>query len=331
MRKVRLAAAMAVIAIAAGASWLLFDQRPITVHTVRAETGPAVELVYATGYVEPDHPVTVSSRVTAPVVSVLAEEGQAVTRGQPLATLDNSQQQALLAQAAAQARGRTLDETRTATLFAQGWVTRSARDAAVATAQAARAAEWAARAQLDQMTLNAGISGIVLKREVEPGDLATPGKELFQLGDPARARVTATVDERDITRVRPGQQALLSTDALPNTVVRGHIREITPGGDPGQRAFRVRIGLDGAISLPFGLTLEVNIVTRRHEHAVLVPAAAISEGRAWLVKDGRARQRQVRTGIAGADKVEVVSGLAAGDTVIVNPPADLKDGDRVRP
>lgn len=329
MRKrfILLAIALVLVAIAI---WL-FLRQPATVTIARVERGPAVDLVYATGYVEGEHPVTVSSRVTAPVEAVLVDEGDRIVRGQALVRLDDSEQHALLAQARADARGKSLAERRVTTLYSQGWITRAARDEAVAAGQASRASVSALEARLDQMTVRAGISGVVLKREVEPGDLATPGRELFELGDPAKARVTATVDERDIPRVRVGQAALLSTDALPGKVIRGRVTEITPGGDPNQRAFRVRIGLEGAADLPFGLTLEVNIVTSRHENAMLVPVEALAEGHVWLVRDGRAERRAVRAGITGTEKVEIVSGLAPGDRVVVDPPEGLEDGDRVKP
>ncbi len=321
-----------VLAVLAGAAGLWWTQggsaAKVTVAAV--ERGLAADLVYATGYVEPEHPVIVSSRVTAPVAAVLVREGDRVAAGQALVRLDASEQQALLAQARADAQAKTLNERRVATLFGQGWVTAAANDTARATGQAARAQVAALEARLDQMTVRAGISGVVLKRDVEPGDLAVPGKTLIQLGDPAQVRVTATVDERDIVRVHPGQVALLSTDALPGKVIRGRVREITPGGDPGQRAFRVRIALDPGTSLPFGLTLEINVVTREHDKALLVPAGALAEGKVWLVRDGRAVQVPVRTGITGTEKVEVLSGLKAGDSVIVNPPEGLEDGGRVR-
>lgn len=324
-------AALALVATLALAGWWLTAGRPITVRTATVTRGPAVELVYATGYVEPAHPVTVSSRVTAPVLAVLVSEGQAVSRGQALVRLDDSEQRALLAQAEADARGRNLAERRVTTLYAQGWMTRAARDEAVSSAQAARAQVSALGARLGQMTMRAGIAGVVLKRDVEPGDLATPGKALLELGDPASARVTATVDERDIVRIHPGQVALLSTDAVPGKVIRGRVSEITPGGDPDQRAFRVRIALDRAAGLPFGLTLEVNIVAQEHAAALLVPVGAVAQGQVWLVRDGRATRRAVRSGITGADRVEILSGLARGDRVVVNPPEGLAEGDRVRP
>jgi RND family efflux transporter MFP subunit len=321
-------AAIVITALAVG--WFLLSGGAPRVETAKVTRGPAVELVYATGFVEAQQPVTVSSRVTAPVTQVLVEEGQRVVSGQPLVSLDDAEQRGLLAQSQAELRRATLAANRIGTLYRQGWATRTANDEAVAARDAARASAAALRARLDQYAIRSGISGVVLKRDVYPGDLATPGKQLMQLGDPTLMRITATVDERDITRVQVGQEALMSSEGLAR-VVRGRVAEVTPGGDPGQRAFRVRIKPEGDTALPLGLTLEVNLVTSRHERALLVPESAVSEGRAWVVTDGRARGRNLRTGIAGGGKVEVLSGLSEGDTVIVDAPADLKDGDRVRP
>lgn len=310
--------------------YFIWRAQPRELALARARTGPAVELVYATGFVEADQPVSVAARLTAPVVRVLVDEGDRVRRGQPLLILDDEDQRGLLAQAKAQSRGSQLAEQRIVTLFAQGWVTRAARDEAVTAADAARAAERTARAQVGQNIIRAGIDGIVLKRDVEPGELATPSRVLMLLGDPARIRVTATVDERDVPRVRVGQQALLSSDAWPGRVLRGHVRALTPGGDPTQRAFRVRLTLDQAVALPMGLTLEVNIVTNRVEKAVLVPSGAVSAGHIWVVEAGRAHRRAVRTGLVDRTTTQVRSGVRAGDWIVADPPSDLTEGDHVR-
>lgn len=314
--------------LAAGAWFLVRGSTPV-VETARVETGPATALVYATGFIEPEQPVVVSSRVTAPVREVLVEEGQRVTAGQSLVRLDDAEQRGQLAQAQAELNRAELAAGRVVTLHRQGWVTKAAHDEAVAARDAARASVAALRARLDQFVIRAGVSGVVLKLDVYPGDLATPGQQLLELGDPARARITATVDERDITRVRVGQEALMSSEGLPE-MVRGRVSEITPGGDPNQRAFRVRIALEDAANLPFGLTLEVNIVTDRHESALLVPAGAVTDGTVWVMDEGRAQRRDVTTGIAGSDRIEVLTGLAAGETVIVGPPEGLEEGDKVR-
>jgi len=320
----------AILAVALGLSgYLIVRTRGASVETAQVERGVAVDLVYATGFVEPRQPVQVSSRLTAPVKAVLVEEGQRVSKGQELVLLDDAEQRGLLAQAQAEAQNAASTRRRISKLYQQGWVTKAALDQAVATDRAAKASVDALRAKVDQTVVRAGISGIVLKQDVYPGDLAAPGKQLMQLGDPALARVTATVDERDITRVRVGQEVLMSSEAL-GKVVHGRVTEITPSGDPSQRAFRVRIGLPAGDDLPFGLTLEVNIVTGRHDNALLVPAGAIAGDHLFVIENQRAMERKVTQGIAGPDKVEIVSGLKQGETVVTNPSETLHDGDKIR-
>lgn len=328
-RTVLLATAL-LVATAILLGWLWWRDAPATVDIVRPRRGSAVELIYATGFVEPDHPVTVASRLTAPVTRILVDEGDPVRRGQALLLLDDQDLQAALAQAQAQSAGAGATEQRVTALFGQGWVTRAARDDAQAMARAARAATGAARARVDQATLRAGIDGIVTKRDVEAGDLAAPGRTLMILGDPTQVRVTATVDERDITHVRVGQLAWLSSDAWPGRRLRAHVRAITPSGDPDQRAFRTRLSVDSQQSLPLGMTFEVNIVTQQHEGALLVPASALVQSRIWVEEGGRASPRSVRLGIVGPRQVEILAGLAPTEAVIDHPPATLRSGQRIR-
>lgn len=329
MKRIALWLLLPVLLAAATAYWLLAGRaRDVTIVPVRA--GEAVELVYSTGFVEAEHPVTVAARLTAPVRQVLADEGDRVARGQPLVLLDDEEQRHVLQQASAQRRVAIQDERRTLTLFAKGWVTRAARDQAVAVADSAKAAEASASARLDQMVVRSGMDGIILRRDVEPGDLAIPSRTLMTLGDPARIRITATVDERDVPRIHPGQPALMSSDAWPGRVLHGHVREVTPGGDPEQRAFRARIVTDDRLALPLGLTLEVNIVTRRAERALLVPATAVENGHVWIMRNGRAHARAVRTGITGSSDIQILSGLAQGERVVSKPDGKLSDNMRVR-
>jgi RND family efflux transporter MFP subunit len=317
---------MVVIAVAL-AGW--YATRPISVTAARAARGPAASVVYATGYIEPRNPVDVSSRVTAPVAQVLADEGDRVALGEGLVVLDSADLNQALAELSASRINAEQDEQRALALFRRGFLARAARDKAVAAASSARAAEAAARARLNQYVVRSGIAGVVLRRDVEPGELATPTKTLFQIGDPNALRITATVDERDIPLVRRGAQVMMSSDAYPGRVIRGAVYEITPGGDPEQRAFRVRIRPDNMADLPVGLTLEVNILISKKANALLVPGGALRRGNVWIVADGRSRLTKVRTGIRGEKSVEIVSGLGEGACVIVDPSDDLEDGKRV--
>jgi hypothetical protein len=122
----------------------------------------------------------------------------------------------------------------------------------------------------------------------------------------------------------------MRADAWPGRVIRGHVRELTPGGDPNQRSFRARIGLDEAAALPMGLTLEVNIVIRSVPRTLLVPLDAVDGDAVWVVGDGRVRRRAVKTGIRGAESVQILAGVRAGEMVVVEP-SGLSEGQRVRP
>lgn len=323
-------AIVVLVLLGAGAGAWWWTQRPVEVTGTKATIGPAMEVIYATGFVEPRRPVEVSSRVTAPVVELFVDEGQRISPGQPLVRLDDVDQRQAIAQLAAQTRSAEQEEGRTLSLYRQGFASAAARDRVVTAAQSARAAEAAARARLSQFTIRSSIPGVVLRREVEPGDLATPNKTLFQIGDPSLLRVTATVDERDIPRVRTGAEALMSSDAFSGRTFKGRVYEVTPGGDPNQRAFRVRIVPDAGVVLPVGLTLEVNIVAAVKRNAMLLPAAAIKGGKVWIADGGRARQVEVRTGVEGADKTEVVRGIRRTDCIIAAPPDGLSEGRRVR-
>jgi RND family efflux transporter MFP subunit len=311
------------------AGFWLWRAKPVSVEIVHPRFGSATELVYATGYVEAEQPVSVAARVTAPVERVLVDEGDHVRHGQILLTLNDDEQRGQLAQAMAEARRTALDEQRSLRLFREGWVTRAARDRTVADAATAQAAEASARARVNQHVVRAGIDGVVLKRDIYPGDLAVPSRPLLLLGDPGRVRVTATVDERDVPRLRIGQVALMSNDAWPNRIIRGRLTEITPGGDPSQRAFRTRLAIEDNMTLPLGMTLEVNVVTREVKRALLAPATAVVDGHVWLVEGKRARRVPVRVGIVSANDIQILSGATVDSVLIRRPPSDLNDGQRV--
>ena len=147
---------------------------------------------------------------------------------------------------------------------------------------------------------------------------------------PKPLQVVAEVNEEDIPRVIVGQTALFRTDAFPDRRLQGKVSEITPMGDVAAKTFRVKMLLPDDTPLKPGMSVEANIVTREKPDALLIPADAL-QGNAVFVLDGStARKREVKIGIRGTRKVEVLSGLAEGKRVASPAPTDLKDGERVR-
>jgi RND family efflux transporter MFP subunit len=171
--------------------------------------------------------------------------------------------------------------------------------------------------------------GVVLRQDGEVGEIAEPGSVLFWVGQPRPLLIVADVNEEDVPRVAVGQRTLVSADAFPGRALEASVASITPKGDPVSKTYRVRFDLPDDTPLMIGMTVEVNIVVHVSEDTLLVPVTAVADGAVWLVEDGVARRREVKTGITGTAAVEVTGGLAEGAQVIVPAPEDLRDGARV--
>ncbi len=329
------------LAVLAGGIWAV---RAIPPHVAIATvtTGPALEAVYASGSVEPVHWARVGPATRARLTAVLVEEGARVREGQPMARLDDRQSRAMAEEAEARAQFATEDLARTRTLVARDIAARASLERAERDARAARAAADAARQRLEDYVVRAPTDGVVLRRDAEMGEVVDTPAALFWIGEPRPLRVTAEVDEEDIARIRIGQRALLRADAFPGQVLRAEVAQITPKGDTSRKAYRVRLALPEDTPLLVGMTVEANIVLREAAEAVLVPPAALRlapNGAAgggtraasvWVVEKEVARRREVEAGVQGPRATEVRRGLQPGESVILDPPTTLTDGQSVR-
>ena len=146
-------------------------------------------------------------------------------------------------------------------------------------------------------------------------------------------REVVKVDEEDIPRVVVGQKALLRTDSLPGRLFDGEVADITPKGDPVSRSYRVRVRLADAAAvdagpLRTGMTMDVNLIVSRRENALLVPSRALKGNAVWVLEHGRVQRREVKKGVSGAERSEIVSGLAEGELAVLSPAESLRDGQR---
>lgn len=316
--------------IAAGGGLWAWQGRPPRLETAHAATGPAVEAVYATGSVEPVQWARVGPAIRARIVEVLVEEGERVAPGQPLARLEARTALALTEEAEARARFAEEELQRQRLLLDRQIAPRAQYERAESEARATRALADAAIRRLEDYVVRAPADGIVLRRDVEPGQIADPMDALFWVGEDRPLRVTAEVDEEDIPRIETGQPVLLRADAFPGSVLDAEVAQITPKGDTVRKAYRVRLSLPEDTPLHIGMTVEANIILRRTPDAVLVPPRAVRDGHVWAIEEGRARRIGVRVGVQGAEAVEIREGLAAGQEVVLDPPASLREGQAVR-
>ena len=320
------------LSIAAG-GFLWWRMAPIAVTVVAPTRGPAVEAIYATGTVEPSVMLPIAPRVAGNLVEIAVDEGSQVRKGQTLARLDDTDLANTVEELSARARLARLNLQRIEALIDRKVLAKVDLDQAQADLDAAEAVLRRATAQRGFMTLTASADGLIIRRDGEIGQFVPVGQTLFYLSCCAPLRVTAEVDEEDIPRVRVGQKAVLHADALPDLVFDGEVSEITPKGDPVARSFRVRIRLADPTGLQVGMTVDANLVVVERQDALMVPSSALKDGNLWLVSDGRLRRQPVRTGVAGAVRTEIVSGLAPDAQIVAVPVDTLREGAaaRIRP
>ncbi len=202
----------------------------------------------------------------------------------------------------------------------------------------ARAALRAAEAQLGQTVIRAPAEGVVLIRHVASGDAVLPGRALLDVQLESETLLLAQPDERNLHDLRIGQPALASADAFPNRTFRAELIYIAPNIDLERGTVDVKLRVsDPPTDLRTDMTLSIDIETGRKHDALVVPLDAVrdlaagAEGRIpWvlMLAKGRAVRRDLRLGLVGGETAEVLSGLALGEPVIVDP--TVAPGARVR-
>jgi len=188
--------------------------------------------------------------------------------------------------------------------------------------------------EADEGEVVAPIAGVVLRRDVEPGELVTQNQTLFEIADTSELHLELQVDEADIARLvdgPDGSTVALSFYAFPGRAFAGKVARILPQPDRVRRAYTVEVRLDEPIpGLRVGMTAEANVIVERKEGVLLLPVEALDGDQAWFVVDGRAELRPVELGIRDLVRAEVVSGAEEGDLAIVDAARDLSSGARVR-
>jgi RND family efflux transporter MFP subunit len=322
-------ALLAILALAGIGAWFLAHQ-PISVAVAVPTKGPAVEAIYATGTVEPVTWVKVGPTIPGRIESLACVEGTSVKQGQLLIGLEHATLEARVKEQVALLRFRQQEVDRFGALLKRDVASRQAYERALSELDQSTAALAAAQQLFEDTMIRAPMDGVVLRKEGEIGAVVKAGDAICWIGQATPLRVTADIDEEDAPRLKLGQQTLISADAFPDRVIEGQVNEVTPMGDPINKSYRARISLPDDSPLLFGMTTEVNVIVRHAEEAVLVPPDALKAGAIWAVVDGLAHRIPVKTGVYGDNSVEIREGLKGDEILILNPPADLAEGDAVR-
>jgi multidrug efflux pump subunit AcrA (membrane-fusion protein) len=190
----------------------------------------------------------------------------------------------------------------------------------------------AAEIALGETRITVPATGVVVARRVEPGDLAMPGQPLLVLDDPRAYRLEAEVGESTVGRVRLGQRVPVVLDSLGRSL-DGRVVEIIPAADPASRTVTVKLDLRADPGLRSGLFGRARFPAEERQALVVPISALVERGQLTAVYvvdvDDIARLRLITAGARHADRVEILSGLAAGERIVVEGAPRVSDGSRV--
>ena len=353
---------------AAIAGWLVLSPRATPVQTAVAAASGGGTLsgdgITANGYVVARTKASVAASIPGRLEYLGVTEGSRVRRGAVIARIESgdyaaalASARATLAQFDAQAAQASRDYRRAQSLRSQGLNSESDLEDARTRSEVLAAQVASARAQvrlaavnLENTRVKAPFDGTILRKDAEVGEIVAPSSAgggltrtaIVTMADLGTLEVEVDVNEAYIARIRNGQPAAITLDAYPDTSFRGQVRQVVPTADRQKATVLVKVSIldrDPRILPEMG----AKVVFRAREgvteaaapRRVSVPAAAIVNGaggtQVWIVENQRAVRRTVEVGATRGESVEIRSGLSGGEQVVLAPPAELKEGAKVRP
>jgi membrane fusion protein, multidrug efflux system len=320
--------------------------RTIPVRTTVVATRDLDQALTLTGTLRPRQQAQVSAEVGGRLIRVLHDDGDRVRAGETLALLDPTDyrlahDRARAAEQVAEANfaHAQAEEERAQNLLRTGGITDKDRLAAQVSLKVAEAGVAQARAEVaiaaaqqGRSAVRAPFAGRVAARMADAGTMIAPGAPVFTVVDDSVFELRAAVPSSSYAAVRVGAPVSVSVDSAPGVAVSGRVARVAPLVDERNRAFEVVIQVPGNATLVGGMFARASVGIGRIAGAVVVPPGAIvrgtteGTGEVWVVTGSTAAKRAIALGAELADGVHVVSGLAAGERVVVDPPAGLAPG-----
>ncbi len=337
---------LAIGAVAIVGGYVYRSSRPAPVLTTQVLSGPAERVLAVSGRTRPQVTISIAPKSAGQIVKLTKEEGDAVRAGEVLVQLEADAPRAALDEAAAkivlQQRAVAENERsyrRIEQLRSQGLATVKEFDAAKFELDQARltlasleATRREASARLRDNTLTAPVSGVVLARPVDTGQVVSAQTVIYEIAPLADVEVEADVDEQYLTEVRSGQMAdvVIAGVAKP---IPATLYYVSPKVDQRTGGAKIRLRLsEQPAGLRAGLTADVNLIVERRETALTLPRSAIlgrgANAKVLLVDEGRVTERTVQFLDWPSERVIVLRGLKGDEQLLATPRADLI-GERV--
>ena len=302
------------------------------------------------GTLEPEREAVLRAQVQGSVLQTYADQGQAVSAGTPLARIDatgiqdaytSARAQVVAAKNSADIASRDLQ--RNEKLLAAGAVaerdieqSRRASIAAQAALQDANSRLATAERAYRSTTVTAPFAGIVSERPVSAGDVVQPGSALFTVVDPSSMRLEASVPAEQLSLIRVGVPVVFTVSGYPGRQFVGHIVRVNPTADPTTRQVRIYVSIPNAGRTLVGGLFASGRMSSDTKTGLVVPTSAVDvRGTAPFVmriKGGKVEKATVQLGLndKSSETYEILSGIQAGDTVLIGAAQGITPGTPVR-
>lgn len=305
---------------------------PVNVQTMTVKHENIDSRVEVVGTVEAVDQAVIAAKISGTIIEIPVVLGSAVSRGDLLVKInaDEISARVLLVQAQlAQARRNLKREEKLLKQNASTQETvRSMRDMLAV----AEAGHREAASMLSYSTITAPFSGVVTKKIANSGDLATPGTPLLHLENPEQLQVVASIPESITLKIRQGDRLSIQIPADKSTHA-GIVAEISPVISPRSRTSKIKINLVSAPSLRTGMFARVGLPGTETTTLMIPEQAVVPFGqleKVFVVQQGKAQLRLVRTGMRAKGMVEILSGLQAGEQIVTENNGLLVNGQPLR-
>ena len=310
------------------------------VEVAKVEQTRMVDEAQATGSLRSRQNIIVRPEVSGRITQINFRDGQRVSKGQLLVQLDDQLAQAQVKQAEAELSIARVNFNRNKELVEQNFISRRTVDESSAALEVAEAKLALAKSTADRLKILAPFDGSVGIRSINLGDYLKDGADVVNLEDMDAIYVDYRLPERYQTQVKTGQRAQVEIDSLPGRKFSALVLAIDPLIDANGRSMGLRACIDNRrMQLRPGMFARVATIFSTREQARVVPEEAIvpQGGRQFVIKlvdspEGLVSQRvEVKVGLRTPGKVELLDGLAVGDSVVTAGQQRLvKDGTVVR-
>lgn len=304
----------------------------IPVETTVVQTGNVSSFYSTTATLEAPEESHVMSRISGIVEVINVEEGDRVTKGQVLAVIDAKRQRYDFNRSEAEVQIIEQELNRLNKMSNKEFISQDALAKLEFNLQAAKAQRDLAQLQVKESQITSPIDGVIAARHIKVGNMAKEFQELFYVVNQDQLHGILHLPEQELTSLRIGQHASISQQhqTANNTIIDATVLRISPIVDPQSGTFKVTLAVPNQnAALKAGMFTRVELKYDTHQNVLTVPYNALinqdNTQALYVIKDTTAERREVSLGYRENNTVEILSGVSAGEQIVIRGQQNLKD------